>query len=197
MRRLVLLLIVYCKEKKSNMKLQEDIHRIKEVMGVISEQDVNPSYDFNKTTYVPEDKSIVGAYMITGEDDNSIQILNIKEMINENSIFMDNAQPYFLNVQEFKLPKSQVTVLGEVDSMEGFNYIKIPYFLYKKMIDQLEIVRLKGKKRVKVSYPQSRDNRFLKKLNNPDVLKYISITNPDKSGMDNLLYAAKRYQPEE
>ena len=65
------------------------------------------------------------------------------------------------------------------------------------MIDQLEIVRLKGKKRSKVSYPQSRDNRFLKKLNNPDVLKYISITNPDKSGMDNLLYAAKRYSPEE
>lgn len=179
------------------MNLQEDIYRIKEVMGVISEQDVNPSYDFNKTTYVPEDKSIVGAYMITGEDDNSIQILNIKEMVRENSIFMDNAQPYYLNVQEFNLPKSQVTVLGEVEGMEGFNYIKIPYFLYKKMIDQLEIVRLKGKKRPKVSYPQSRDNRFLKKLNNPDVLKYISITNPDKSGMDNLLYAAKRYNPED
>ena len=166
-------------------------------MGVISEQDVNPSYDFNKTTYVPEDKSIVGAYMITGEDDNNIQILNIKEMARENSIFMDNAQPYYLNVQEFNLPKSQITVLDEVKDMEGFNYIKIPYFLYKKMIDQLEIIRLKGKKRAKVSYPQSRDNRFLKKLNNPDVIKYISITNPDKSGMDNLLYAAKRYNPEE
>jgi hypothetical protein len=135
--------------------------------------------------------------MITGEDDNSIQILNIKEMARENSIFMDNAQPYYLNVQEFNLPKSQITVLDEVKDMEGFNYIKIPYFLYKKMIDQLEIIRLKGKKRAKVSYPQSRDNRFLKKLNNPDVIKYISITNPDKSGMDNLLYAAKRYNPEE
>jgi hypothetical protein len=179
------------------MKLQEDIYRIKEVMGVISEQDVNPSYDFNKTTYVPDDKSIVGAYMITGEDNNSIQVLNIKEMVRENSIFMDNAQPYNLNVQQFNLPKSQVTVLGEVEGVEGFNYIKIPYFLYKKMIDQLEIVRLKGKKRAKVSYPQSRDNRFLKKLNNPDVIKYISITNPDKSGMDNLLYAAKRYNPED
>jgi hypothetical protein len=179
------------------MKLQENIYRIKEVMGVISEQDVNPSYDFNKTTYVPDDKSIVGAYMITGEDNNSIQILNIKEMVRENSIFMDNAQPYNLNVQQFNLPKSQVTVLGEVEGMEGFNYIKIPYFLYKKMIDQLEIVRLKGKKRAKVSYPQSRDNRFLKKLNNPNVIKYISITNPDKSGIDNLLYAAKRYNPED
>lgn len=179
------------------MNLQEDVNRIKEVMGVILEQDVNLSYDFNKTTYIPEDKSIVGAYMITGEDDNSIQILNIKEMVRENSIFMDNAQPYYINVQEFNLPKSQVTVLGEVEGMEGFNYIKIPYFLYKKMIDNLEIIRLKGKKRPKVSYPQSRDNRFLKKLNNPDVIKYISITNPDQSGMDNLLYAARRYNPED
>jgi transcriptional regulatory protein LevR len=67
-------------------------------------------------------------------------------------------------------------------------------FLGKGAIDK--IVRLKGKKRAKVSYPQSRDNRFLKKLNNPNVIKYISITNPDKSGIDNLLYAAKRYNPD-
>ena len=166
-------------------------------MGVISEQDVNPSYDFNKTTYVPEDKSIVGAYMITGEDDNNIQILNIKEMARENRFFMDNAQDYFLNIQKFNLPKSQVEVLGEVEGMEGFNYIKIPYFLYKKMIDQLEVIRIKGKKRSDVTYAQSRNNSFLKKLNDPDVIKYISITNPDKSGISNLLFAVKRYKPEE
>jgi hypothetical protein len=52
-------------------------------------------------------------------------------------------------------------------------------------------------KRSDVTYAQSRNNNFLKKLNDPDVIKYISITNPDKSGMDNLLYASKRYQPEE
>jgi hypothetical protein len=179
------------------MKLQEDIYRIKEVMGVISEQDVNPSYDFNKTTYVPEGKSIVGAYMITGEDDNNIQILNIKEMARENRFFMDNAQDYYLNIQKFNLPKSQVEVLGEVEGMEGFNYIKIPYFLYKKMIDQLEVIRIKGKKRSDVTYAQSRNNSFLKKLNDPDVIKYISITNPDKSGISNLLFAVKRYKPEE
>lgn len=166
-------------------------------MGVISEQDVNPSYDFNKTTYVPEDKSIVGAYMITGEDDNNIQILNIKEMARENRFFMDNAQDYYLNIQKFNLPKSQVEVLGEVEGMEGFNYIKIPYFLYKKMIDQLEVIRIKGKKRSDVTYAQSRNNSFLKKLNDPDVIKYISITNPDKSGISNLLFAVKRYKPEE
>jgi hypothetical protein len=179
------------------MKLQEDIYRIKEVMGVISEQDVNPSYDFNKVTYIPEDKSIVGAYMITGEDGDSIQIMNIKEMARENRIFMDNAQEYNLNIQKFNLPKSQVEVLGDVEDMEGFNYIKIPYWLYKKMIDQLEVIRIKGKKRSDVTYAQSRNNSFLKKLNDPDVIKYISITNPDKSGIANLLYAAKRYKPEE
>lgn len=188
--------IIMIVKKIVNMKLQENIHRIKEVMGVISEQDANPSYDFNNTTYIPEDKSIVGAYMITGEDNNSLQILNIKEMIRENVIFMDNAQPYNLNVQQFNLPKSQVTVLGEVEGMEGFNYIKIPYWLYKKMIDQLQIVRVKGKKRADVSYLQSRDNNFLKKISNPDVVKYISITNPDKAAINNLFYAAKRYDPD-
>ena len=179
------------------MNLHEDIHRIKEVMGVISEQDISPSYDFNKTTYIPEDKSIVGAYMITGEDNNSIQVMNIKEMARENRIFMDNAQEYNLNIQKFDLPKSQVEILGKDEEMEGFNYIKIPYWLYKKMIDQLEVIRIKGKKRSDVTYAQSRNNNFLKKLNDPDVIKYISITNPDKSGIANLLYAAKRYKPEE
>jgi len=183
--------------KRNKVNLQEDIHRIKEVMGVISEQEVNPSYDFNKTTYIPEDKSIVGAYMITGEDGDSLQIMNIKEMARENRIFMDNAQEYNLNIQKFNLPKSQVEVLGDVEDMEGFNYIKIPYWLYKKMIDQLEVIRIKGKKRSDVTYAQSRNNSFLKKLNDPDVIKYISITNPDKSGITNLLYAAKRYNPEE
>jgi hypothetical protein len=110
---------------------------------------------------------------------------------------MDNAQDYYLNIQKFNLPKSQVEVLGEVEGMEGFNYIKIPYFLYKKMIDQLEVIRIKGKKRSDVTYAQSRNNSFLKKLNDPDVIKYISITNPDKSGISNLLFAVKRYKPEE
>jgi hypothetical protein len=183
--------------KINNMNLQEDIHRIKEVMGVILEQEDSPMFDFNKTTYVPEDKSIVGAYMITSEDENNIQVMNIKEIARENRIFMDNAQEYNLNIQKFNLPKSQIEVLGKDEDMDGFNYIKIPYWLYKKMIDQLEVIRIKGKKRSDVTYAQSRNNNFLKKLNDPDVIKYISITNPDKSGMDNLLYASKRYQPEE
>jgi hypothetical protein len=183
--------------RKNNMNLQEDINRIKEVMGVVLKPEIEPVYDFYKTVYNPEDKSITGAYMITGEDNNSIQVMNIKEMARENRIFMDNAQDYNLNIQKFDLPKSQVEVLGKDEEMEGFNYIKIPYWLYKKMIDQLEVIRIKGKKRSDVTYAQSRNNNFLKKLNDPDVIKYISITNPDKSGIANLRYAAQRYKPEE
>jgi tmRNA-binding protein len=179
------------------MNLQEDIQRIQEVMGVDLKPEIEPVYDFYKTVYNPEDKSITGAYMITGEDDNSIQVMNIKEMIRENRIYMDNAKEYNLNIQKFDLPKSQIQVLGEDEDMQGFHYIKIPYWLYKKMIDQLEIVRVKGKKRPDVTYSQSRNNNFLMKLNDPDVIKYISITNPDKSGIANLQYAAKRYKPEE
>ena len=179
------------------MNLTEDINRIKEVMGVISEQEVDPVYDFYKTTYNPDDKSIVGAYMITGEDDKTIQVMNIKEIIRPDRFYMDNAKEYSLGIHKFILPKSQVEVLDGVEGMEGFNYIKIPYWLYKKMIDQLEVVRIQEKKRPDVPLYQTKNKIFIKKLSDPDVMKYISITNPDKSGMANLKYTIDRYNVEE
>ena len=179
------------------MNLQEDIDRIKGVMGVVLKPEIEPVYDFYRTVYNPEDKSITGAYMITGEDENTIEVMNIKEMIRENRIYMDNAKEYSLNIQKFNLPKSQVEVLGKDEQMEGFNYIKIPYWLYKKMIDQLEVIRIKDKKRPDVPLYQTKNKSFIKKLSDPDVLKYISITNPDKAGIANLKYAIQRYNVEE
>ena len=179
------------------MNLQEDIHRIKEVMGVDLKPEIEPVYDFYKTVYNPEDKSITGAYMITGEDDNNIEVMNIKEVARENRIYMDNAKEYSLNIQKFNLPKSQVEVLGKDEEMQGFNYIKIPYWLYKKMIDQLEVVRIKGKKRPDVPLYQAKNKSFVKRLSDPDVIKYISVTNPDKSGIANLMYTIQRYNVEE
>ena len=179
------------------MNLQEDIDRIKGVMGVVLKPEIEPVYDFYRTVYNPEDKSITGAYMITGEDENTIEVMNIKEMIRENRIYMDNAKEYSLNIQKFNLPKSQVEILGKDEQMEGFNYIKIPYWLYKKMIDQLEVIRIKDKKRPDVPLYQTKNKSFIKKLSDPDVLKYISITNPDKAGIANLKYAIQRYNVEE
>ena len=174
------------------MNLQENIHRIKEVMGVISEQENSSMFDFNKITFIPEDKSIVGAYMITGEDDKTIDILNIKETHPENRYYMDNAKVYHFSVKNTKLPKSQIEILSDVEGKEGFNYIKIPYWLYKKLEFDLKVERLEGKKRLNITARQSKDKNFLIQISDPNVERYISVVNPDKSGMDMLKYAILR-----
>jgi len=170
------------------MNLQENIHRIKEVMGVISEQENSPMFDFNKITFIPEDKSIVGAYMITGEDDKTIDILNIKEIHPENKYYMDNAKVYHLNIKKAKLPKSQIEILTDVEGKEEFDFIKIPYWLYKKLEFDLKVERLEGKKRLDITARQSKDKNFLAQISDPNVERYISVVNPDKSGMDMLKY---------
>ena len=178
------------------MNLQEDINRIKEVMGVISEDETEPIFNFNKSVYVPDQKAIVGAYMITGEDDKNIQVLNLKEIPDER-IFMDNAISYGVTVHKINLPKSQVKVLGKVDGMERFNYIEIPYWLYKKLDGQLDVKRIEGKKRLHVSYGQTRNDTYMNKISDPNVIEYISISNPDKAGMDSLMYTIRRHQQKE
>ena len=174
------------------MNLQENIHRIKEVMGVISEQENSPMFDFNKITFIPEDKSIVGAYMITGEDDKTIDILNIKETHPENRYYMDNAKVYHFSIKNTKLPKSQIEILSDVEGKEGFNYIKIPYWLYKKLEFDLKVERLEGKKRLNITARQSKDKNFLTQISDPNVERYIFVVNPDKSGMDMLKYTILR-----
>lgn len=178
--------------KRNNMNLHEDIQRIKEVMGVLSEQDTDQQYDFYKTTYNPEDKTIVGAYMITGEDEKTIDVLNIKETHPENKFYMDGAKVYYLNVKKIRLPKSQIEILSNVEDKEGFNFIKIPYWLYKKLEFDLGVERIKGKKRLDITAKQSKDKNFLGQISNPNVERYLSVVNPDKSGMDMLKYTILR-----
>jgi len=161
-------------------------------MGVISEQENSPMFDFNKITFIPEDKSIVGAYMITGEDDKTIDILNIKETHPENRYYMDNVKVYHFSVKNTKLPKSQIEILSDVEGKEGFNYIKIPYWLYKKLEFDLKVERLEGKKRLNITARQSKDKNFLTQISDPNVERYISVVNPDKSGMDMLKYTILR-----
>jgi hypothetical protein len=161
-------------------------------MGVISEQENSPMFDFNKITFIPEDKSIVGAYMITGEDDKTIDILNIKETHPENKYYMDGAKVYHLSVKNTRLPKSQIEILSDVEGKEGFNYIKIPYWLYKKLEFDLKVERLGGKKRLDITARQSKDKNFLTQISDPNVERYISVVNPDKSGMDMLKYTILR-----
>jgi hypothetical protein len=174
------------------MNLQENIHRIKEVMGVIVEQEDSSMFNFNKITFIPEDKSIIGAYMITGEDEKTIEVLNIKETHPENKYYMDGSKVYYLTVKKARLPKSQIEILTDVEGKEGFDFIKIPYWLYKKLEFDLKVERLEGKKRLDITARQSKDKNFLTQISDPNVERYISVVNPDKSGMDMLKYTILR-----
>jgi hypothetical protein len=41
-------------------------------------------------------------------------------------------QPYSVTFHRVTLPKSQVTILDDVDGKEGFSYIRIPFINNKK-----------------------------------------------------------------
>jgi hypothetical protein len=162
--------------------LQEQINKIHKIMGVINEQETHSTndYDFYKTIYNPDDKSVVGAYMVIDETDKMIEVMNIKEILITSSIYMDEVKPYKINVNRVKLPKSQVEILGEVDGKTGFVFIKIPYWLFKKLSDGLEVKRIMGKKRIKISYLEVNSDKFRRDINDPNVKKYMLISDPDE-----------------
>jgi hypothetical protein len=180
-------------------RLEEQITKIHKIMGVINEQESSLSnlYDFNTTTYNSGDKSIVGVYMIIDETDKMIELMNINEIEKNTSIYVDNARPYRINVKRSKLPKSQIEILGDVEGKEGFNYIKIPYWLFKKLSDELEIKRIKGKKRISIDGAQLKSDLFKKDINDPNVKKYISISDPDETTQRLLHYSSIRNKPKE
>jgi hypothetical protein len=139
-------------------------------------KDLTP--DFNKSVYNPEDKSIVAAYMITNELPNMIEILNIQENLDNSGLFMDGAESYNIDVHFSKLPKSQIEILGDVPGKEGFVFIKIPYWLYKKNPKDLSIRRYTKLKRLSISRPQVNKD-FLKLLNDPNVERYFNVIDTD------------------
>jgi hypothetical protein len=141
-------------------------------------KDLTP--DFYKTVFNPEDKSLIGAYMITGETDKMVEVLNIKEFKNDKGVYMDGAEPYTIQIHRTKLPKSQIEILGPVDGKEGFEFIKMPYWLFKKMPTELGVKRLTNNRRIGLTYQQENDDSFLEELSNPDVQKQISVLNKDR-----------------
>jgi len=134
--------------------------------------------DFDKVIYSPEDKSIIGAYMITSGG-SSIGILNIKERM-LNGIFMDNRFSYDISIHRVNLDRSKIEILEDVPGKQGFSYIKIPYYLYKLNKDNLEISRVKGLKRISIPAIKTQNNHFMSNFRDIDVVNYIKVTNPDE-----------------
>ena len=147
---------------------------------VEQEEPVDTTPDFNKLVYIPEEKAMVGAYMIVGESDKMIDILNIHEQLDNSGLFMDGAESYNIYIYFSKLPKSQIEILGPVEGREGFVFIKIPYWLYKKMSKELSIKRYTKKKRLSIARSQINGD-YLKLINDPNVEIYFNIIDTDET----------------
>lgn len=161
-----------------------------------NEETPDLSPDFNKVVYNPEDKSVVGAYMITNDYPNMIEVLNIKEILDNSGLFLDGAESYNIHIKFAKLPKSQIEILGDVPSKDGFVYIKIPYWLYKKNTDNLSIKRYPGKKRLSIARSQVYGD-YLKLINDPNVEKYFYVVDTDEASRQRFKFYQRHYKPQE
>jgi hypothetical protein len=144
--------------------------------------------------YIPEDKAMVGAYMIVGESDKMIDILNIHEQLDNSGLFMDGAESYNIYIYFSKLPKSQIEILGPVEGREGFVFIKIPYWLYKKMSKELSIKRYTKKKRLSIARSQINGD-YLKLINDPNVEIYFNIIDTDETSRRRFKSYQRHYKP--
>jgi hypothetical protein len=172
-----------------------DVEGINEQQEEEKEKISDLSPDFYKSVFNPEDKSLIGAYMITGETDKMVDILNIKEYKSDKGIYMDGADPYTIQIHRTKLPKSQIEILGPVEGKEGFEFIKMPYWLFKKMPTELGVKRLTNKRKINFTNDQYR-NDFFKELTDPNVQKQISVLNKDEITPIWVKQFSKRYVPE-
>jgi hypothetical protein len=153
--------------------------------------------DFFKNVYNPDDKSIVGAYTIYDETDKMVELLNVKETLTQKGIYMDGAEPYNIKIHKVKLPKSQIEILGPVEGKEGFQYIKIPYWLFKKQSDDLSVKRYPKLKRITFNQFQYKDNEFLKSMSDPKIIEHLVSSNPDEGLTKTWTHSvSRRYNPE-
>ena len=157
------------------------------------EEPVDTTPDFNKLVYLPEEKAMIGAYMITKDLPNMIEVLNIKEFLDNSGLFLDGAESYNIYIHFSKLPKSQIEILGPVEGKEGFEFIKIPYWLYKKNVEGLGIKRSLVKKRLSIARSQVYGD-YLKLINDPNVEKYFFEVDKDESSRQRFKSYQRHYK---
>lgn len=140
--------------------------------------------NFNKSIFVPVENVIIAPYMIVKDNESSIEILNIKEYTSETGAFWDEATPYTVTFHRLTLPKSQITILEDVIDKNGFKYIRIPYWLYKKNTEDLTIRRCIGTyhkmKRLDIRDVGLNNHEFMRNFKDPNVEKYLKTTDSDE-----------------
>jgi hypothetical protein len=152
-------------------------------------------FDFDKATYLSDERAIIGAYFITKQNEKSIEILNIKEFAPDTATFGDNARPYSVTFHKGTLPTSQIEILGEVPEKEGFFYVKVPYWLYKEN-PELNIKRIVGDfhhmKRLDLRDHSLRNNELMSNFKNPDVIKYFAASDKDDRTQQQVINYGRR-----
>jgi hypothetical protein len=152
-------------------------------------------FDFDKATYLSDERAIIAAYFITKENEKSIEILNIKEFAADTATFMDNARPYSVTFHKGTLPTSQIEILGEVPEREGFFYVKVPYWLYKEN-PNLNIKRIKGDfhhmKRLDLRDVSLRNSELMSNFKDPNVIKYFAASDKDKRTQQRVINYGRR-----
>jgi hypothetical protein len=152
-------------------------------------------FDFDKATYLSDEKAIIAAYFITKENEKSIEILNIKEFAADTATFMDNARPYSVTFHKGTLPTSQIAILGEVPEREGFFYVKVPYWLYKEN-PELNIKRIVGDyhhmKRLSLRDFSLRNSELMDNFKDPNVIKYFVASDKDARTQQQVINYGRR-----
>ena len=115
--------------------------------GPVNEQEeTTVEYDFNKGLYEPETKTYVGAYMVGEETPRQLEVYNIKQYPDRDSVYASNHTPYSMTLHKSLLPLSQIEVIGDVPGKEGFKFIRMPYWFFKKNQNDLAIQRFDGQR---------------------------------------------------
>jgi len=152
-------------------------------------------FDFDKATYLSDEKAIIAAYFITKENEKSIEILNIKEFATDTATFMDNARPYSVTFHKGTLPTSQIEILGEVPEREGVFYVKVPYWLYKET-PELNIKRIVGDyhhmKRLDLRDYSLSNKELMSNFRDLNVIKYFSSSDKDKRTQQQVINYGRR-----
>ena len=155
-------------EKNLGMIYPEVVTTVQEDLNSPEDTDENTlPYDFYKGEYIKEDKSFVAAYLLGEEVGKQIEVYNIIEYKDNYSAFMNGYTPYSITTHKVLLPTSQIEILGDVPNKEGFKFIKLPYWLYKKKQDDLRISRLNERKALYLT-SKHRSDAQLEKLFDPN-----------------------------
>ncbi len=133
-------------------------------------EDVN--FDFFKGEYEPETKTYVGSYLVGEETPKQLEVYNIIERPDKDAYFMSGHLPYSISLRKVMLPFSQIEVLGDVPGKEGFKFIRMPYWFFKKNQNDLRISRLDEKKMLYIMGYDRKDENMLR-LFDPMFEKYI------------------------